>query len=437
MTRAPREPRSAAHFDKPSDVASHIAREAAVIVTGKDVGHAATLAVSVARAAAGTRRVALGDLAGDLAPVYALSGGEDAVGLAECFRDGLSLNDIARPVSDHPNLFVLPAGHGVRTEPSLASAERWTRLIRGFAEAGGLLILVVPESSPVIGVLTAAGAVTLYAGRAAEAPAGVHVAATIGAAVHAVATPSRPGAVRAWHVAAASLLAAAVCGWGAIALIHAANAPDGVVVVAPALRLETERPVGAPGVGAAPGPSRTAPDTVSITERTPENDRARIAPFVVEVVAANTASNANSLLRDATDGRVLPVPTIAVVSVPAGRGQVSRWHKVMFGAWRSEAEALVALEALRKQDVVAVDGGAIVRAPYAVLLVDSASVERARAVMDVWRAKGVTPYALAQDDGTMRVYAGAFETVAQAVTMAAMIRAAGGPSVVAYRTGRP
>jgi hypothetical protein len=57
--------------------------------------------------------------------------------------------------------------------------------------------------------------------------------------------------------------------------------------------------------------------------------------------------------------------------------------------------------------------------------------------MDVWRAKGVVPYALTQDDGTVRVYAGAFETVAQAVTMAAMVRAAGGGPVVAYRTGRP
>ena len=57
--------------------------------------------------------------------------------------------------------------------------------------------------------------------------------------------------------------------------------------------------------------------------------------------------------------------------------------------------------------------------------------------MDVWRAKGVAPYALRQDAGTLRVYAGAFETVAQAITMTALVQAAGGAPVVAYRTGRP
>lgn len=421
-------PLTAAHFDRPADVAEHVASLAAVIVAGPDPAHAATLAVAVARAAAGERRVALGDLAGDLAAIYALAGGEDAPGLAQCFRDGLTMNDIARPAPDIPGLFILPAGDGVRTEPALASAERWTRLIRGFGEAGGLLILVVPERSPLVGVLGDAGAVLLYAGPATSAPRAAPLTATIGAAIPAPPRRPRPDGVRSWQAALAIVAAIAIGGWGAVTFVTAANTPDGIVIVAPTLRL------GADGTGAN---STAETDTVTIIERVRAEDSISLAPFAIEVVASNTASNANSLLRDAEDDGALPAATISVVTVPGGSTRVARWHKVMFGAWRDLKEADSAIAVLRRRGVVGESGGAVVRAPYAVLLADSTSTERARAVADVWRAKGVTPYAMAQDDGTTRLYAGAFETVAQAVTMAAMVRAAGGPAIVAFRTGRP
>ena len=417
---------AAAHFDRPANVAALVATLPAVIVCAEDTDHAATLAIAVARAAATNRRVALGDLAGNLGAIYALAGGEDAPGLAECFRDGLTMNDIARPVPGQPSLFVLPAGAGVRAEPSLASAERWTRLIRGFGEAGGLLVLVVPERSPLIGVLAGAGAQLLYGGAAASAPHGVPLAATIGAARRSEPVTPVPGTVGPWHVVVAGAAAAVIFGWGAVALTNLALSADGAVVLAPALR-----------VGAGDDTATTAPDTVTIIERTDAGDQARLAPFAVEVVAASTASNAFSLLRDAVRKSGLPAPTVTVVAVARGPGRTSRWHKVMFGAWHDVKSADSAVTELRRNGVVAAGGGAVVRVPYAILLADSTAAERARAVMDVWRAKGIEPYALTQDDGTMRVYAGAFETVAQAVTMAAMVRAAGGAAIVAHRTGRP
>ena len=421
-------PQAAAHFDRPADVAAHIASLPAVIVAGPDSGHAATLAVAVARAAAGARRVALGDLAGDLAAIYALAGGEDAPGLAECFRDGLTMNDIARPAPDIQGLFVLPAGEGVRTEPALASAERWARLIRGFSEAGGLLILVVPERSPLVAVLADAGAALLYAGPAASAPRDAPLTATIGAAIPAALRRTHAGGVPAWQTAMAIIAVTALSGWGAVAYVMAANAPDGSVIVSPALRL---------GSGGDSNNAAGGTDTVTIVELTPAADTNNLAPFAIEVVAANTAANANSLLRDAEDDGALPAATISVVTVQGGSARVARWHKVMFGAWRELKDADSAIAVLRRRGTVGESGGSVVRTPYAVLLADSTSAERARAVADVWRAKGVTPYAMKQHNGTTRVYAGAFETVAQAVTMAAMVRAAGGSAVVAYRTGRP
>jgi hypothetical protein len=372
---------------------------------------------------------------GDAAPIYALAGGEDAPGITDCFRDGLPLTEVARPVAEHPSLFVLPSGSRVRTDETLTSSERWGRLVRGFGEAGGLLVLVVQENSRLLMPLGEAGAVLLYGGPADLAPPGIPLTATIGAALPPPAKKPRPGAIPGWQVAAAALGAVAVAGGAAVAWTNASHSPDGAVVVAPALRAEL---AGAPTRGdsvAAP-----APITVDILERTSFADAARARAFVIQLVAANEASNANSLLNDASRDATLPAATVAVVTVRSGTGEgtrVSRWHKVIAGAWQESQAADSALADLRRRGVVRQNEGQVLRAPYGVLLADSASTERARAVMDVWRAKGVVPYSLTQDDGTVRVYAGAFETVAQAATMTAMVQAAGGSPIVAYRTGRP
>jgi hypothetical protein len=422
-------PPGAPHFDRPADVAAHITSDGAVIVAGPDPQHAASLAVAIGRAASATRRVAIGDLVGGLAAVYALAGGEDAPGLAECFRDGLSLNEIARPVPDHDGLFILPAGAVADATAPLRALERWSRLIGGFGEAGGLLVLVCASDSPIIGTLTAAGAGLLFAGDERGVPPGARLVATIGATLRpSAARPAVREGVPGWLVAAAAAVAIGVAGWAATAWTRAANAPDGIVVIAPATTIATVTDT-ALGGGAA--------DTIAIDERTPAADQRELAPFAVEVIATNTAANANSVLDDDVRAAGLPAATVSVVAVPAGASRVARWHKVMYGAWRSAAAADTALATARRKGVVSRDGGSVVRAPFAVLLADSASPERARAVMDVWRAKGVAPYALGQDNGLMRVYAGAFETVAQAVTMTAMIHAAGGAAIVAYRTGRP
>ena len=435
MTRAPR-PSSAAHFDRPADVAAHIASHAAVVVAAADPQHAAQFAVAIAKSASAGRRVALADLVGDLGAVYALAGGEDAAGLTECFRDNLALSEVARPVEGNTSLFVLPAGSNVRFEQSVLDPERWARLIRGFGEAGGLLIAVCADSSPVLRTLGEAGAHLIYAGGHASAPAGVPLLATVGAVLAPpprTRVPGAPGTMPGWVVAVATVLAVILAGAGANAWVRHTNAPDGQVLLKPARRVgDGARDPAAPGV---PGVPAVA-DTVSLVEQLTPEDSAAAAEFAVEVVAANTASNANSLLADAQKKGTRPAATISIIPVRSGVSRTARWHKVMFGAWRSARSADSALRVLRDDGVVRRDAGAVIRAPFGLLLAEGASPERARAVMDVWRAKGVAPYALAQEDGTVRVYAGAFETVAQAVTMAAMVREAGGVPIVAYRTGR-
>lgn len=424
-------PRTPAAFDNPADIAAHVSDWAAVVVTGPEPEQAARGAVAIAIAASESRRVAIGDLAGDLQPIYALAGGEDAPGLADSFRDGRGLNEIARPVPGNPSLFVLPSGDGVQDEPALGAHDRWTRLIRGFGEAGGLLVLVAPRTSPLLAVLGAAGAGLVLADRPRAAPPGIPLIAVL--------PPVRRRGRGWWRIgngrevaagiAVGILGAAAVAGSGTGMLwIRARNAPDGIVTLRPRAQ---ER---VPEESAA---AVATTDTVTIAERLAPVDSALLAPFAVEVVAASSAANANSLVQDrAADGR-LPAMTITVVAVRSGAQRATKWHKLTVGAWHDARTADSALEAMRKRRLVARDGGVVVKAPYAILLADSASRAQARAVIEVWRAKGLTPYALTQDDGTVRVYAGAFETVAQGVTMAAVVHGAGGTPMVAFRTGRP
>lgn len=424
MTAAPPQ---AADFESAGDVAAHVADAAAIVVAGLDGDTVARTAVGIALAACATRRVAIGDLTGNAAAVYALAGGEDAPGLAESFRDGIGLNEIARPVPGNDSLFVLPAGEGVRGEPALQSPERWDRLIGGFGEAGGLLVLVARPDAPVIAVLGTSGAGLVWVGRARGIPGGITLAATVGA----VRRRSRPWwrlgrgpEMALWKAALLVAIAVASSGLAGILWIRTRHRPDGTVT----LRERIPAPVARANANA---------DTVSIVERLGPVDAAARAPYAIEVMAASTASYANSWLQEHANDAGRFAATIAVVAMRNGSQRTSTWHKVMVGAWHDAAAADSAIAVMRRKRIVAGEAGAVVSAPYAMLLADSASHERARAVMDVWRAKGLVPYALTQDDGSVRVYAGAFVSVAEGITMAAMVHTAGGTPIVAIRTGRP
>ena len=137
-------------------IAPQLEQNASIVVLGENTQLAAAVAVGIARAECARRHVALGDLVGDSAPLYALAGGEDAMGLADCLRDGLPLNDIARPVPECPSLFVLPAGTPPVATEFVLGHERWAKLVKGFAQAGALLVLVAPLDAPGLDSLVAA-----------------------------------------------------------------------------------------------------------------------------------------------------------------------------------------------------------------------------------------------------------------------------------------
>ena len=411
-------------------IAPLLEQNASIVVLAENTQLAAAVAVGIARAECIRRHVALGDLVGDSAPLYALAGGEDAMGLADCLRDGLPLNDIARPVAEFPSLFVLPAGTPPVATEFVLGHERWAKLVKGFAQAGALLVLVAPLDAPGLDALVAATdgvvAVDTPPTRVKRFP----VLATVDTpepmvAVEAAALPTSPAR---WIIAAALvLLLAGGAGWVVMhrQRLSGAGTTPGVVAASPGAR-------SAP-VAVSPAPTTSLPiDTVRIGAVVNPADSAMASRFAVEVVAANTFAGANSVLRNDGELSSFPAPTISPVQLGGG----TLWYKAVVGAWRVRGGADSLLAALRASNVVRSENGLVVRVPYALLLADSVARDMVAHEIDVWRGRGISAYALLQEDGSARLYAGAFETAAQAAPLAASVRDAGTVPVVAYRTGR-
>jgi hypothetical protein len=94
------------------------------------------------------------------------------------------------------------------------------------------------------------------------------------------------------------------------------------------------------------------------------------------------------------------------------------------------------LRSLRERGVLENDMGIVVKLPYTLVLQPEVSQETAATVVKAYVARDLPAYALLQDDGTARIYAGAFDTPEHAALLAASVRAAGIEPTVAYRMGR-
>jgi hypothetical protein len=155
----------------------------------------------------------------------------------------------------------------------------------------------------------------------------------------------------------------------------------------------------------------------------------------VEILAANTAEGANfELVRH---GGMMPAATISIV--PIGDSEAI-WYKVVAGALSDSAQAERLLASLRRRRIIPDSAGTVVRVPFA-LRVDSvpaqaAAVSKSSEKVHGYAARGLAVYALAQTDGSMRLYAGAFESPQQSSLAATALRVAGLTPVLEYRTGR-
>lgn len=427
-----------------------------VLVLGDEPRRTALAALGIARAQARHRRVALGDLLGDAEPIQQLLNGGDPHGLADSFVYGVSLNKIAHPVPQYGELYVLPSGSEVPAYEDIFTNARWKRLAAGFKETGALLVVAAPASAAhVADVVGLADGAVLVGG--AE-PLGVEGGKVLGriaaepdqpadvpiAAPRAAPSPSHPAPEpepdfpppppRRWWMRIASsrgamfgiglTLVLVVLGvWFATRPLASGHDP---------FWLRRQRG-GATPTGPRPALDSLGNDTSAgraANLLAPANlaDSAAAAPYAVVIARFNTLSGAQAWLQSQAKG--LPSPTFVPVRI-----QSETWYAALVGSYATRAEADSLLAVLSAQGLSRADSNNIVRAPFA-FLVDSVGADAVPGLLKYFADRGQPVYALRQPNGSARLYAGAFESPAQASLYVDAIRTSGLRPVLVYRIGR-
>jgi hypothetical protein len=420
--------RPVAWEDAGRQIAPILGSYSAVVVTSSDPLAAAHVALGLARAEATRRRVVLGDLVGDLAPLVSLLSDDDPHGISDTILYGVSINKVARAVKDVDNLFIAPSGSEQVVSGEVFASGRWKRLADAFHSSGGLLLLVASSDSPGLGALIdqVDGAVVVRDSSIPGAPSSL-ILARVASPTKTLKVPfirevelpplkSVRGRVHPMPVAA-----------GILAVVLA-----GAVV----FRMLGEREK-APSAIAVPKVARVATlaDTTFVGLPGNPADSASAAAFAVELLVANTPEGANFVVRK--DRSALPSATVA--PIPIGEERTT-WYKVIAGAYTRRSEADSLLLALRSSKVLTDSAGSVLRVPLA-LLVDSVEsqgglTDAVAAAVGKYAAQGVSVYPLLQNDGGARLYTGAFERPQDAAELLKTLRGAGLQPVLVYRTGR-
>jgi hypothetical protein len=171
-----------------------------------------------------------------------------------------------------------------------------------------------------------------------------------------------------------------------------------------------------------------APDTMPPEELNP-GDTARAAAFAVELALVDEPA-ARRLYRNRP-----PNLLSATIAPVAGDSVLS--YRVASGAFTRRSTAANMLTELRTGGTLAATGGVVMRLPYAVQLESGVPRDSLRAVLNRFRARDISAYALAQPNGSSHIYVGAFATPNEARALLADLQAAGVPAALAVRIGRP
>ena len=434
----------------------------AIVVVGSDRDATAETALGIARIQAVHRRVALGDLLGEAAPIQVLVQGDDPHGLVDSFLYGVSLSKVARQVPDAGELFVMPTGIGPVYYDELFANPRWRRLVAGFREVGALLVLVAPANAPRVHELISATDGVVIVGdevppqvsvaqalawvrprRGAAPPAGtaeasptVRDASATPSAVPAVARSTGPSSrLVAAVVGIAVLLALSYWGISSYSRRSAerrAIADSAAAVAAARVRMtdsiaRVRRDSIARDSLARLAAGGALADSFPIFSPANPNDSAAAVGYSILLSKYNTKSGAILDLF----GRFARLPASTY-----GMESPSRFFLLLAGAFPSRTSAESLLVRLRAQGILARDFGSVERYPLA-FLVDSAVTPRETpGRLTRYHARGLPVYGLRQANGTVRLYYGAFANAEQASLAVPQVREAGMRPLLVYRIGR-
>jgi hypothetical protein len=420
---------------------------------------ASAMAWSVARAAATLgRRTLLVDCFVDAPRLHTVVGAANDEGIVDAFEYGASLTHIAQRQRE-PDLFFVPAGTFASDPSALMANRRWSRLAAGFRHEGALLLLYTPSAAlpfiiaetdaalvlapdgydfdrdaagglveaaqsgrPVVVVVPGAGAAMgpgprASASRTAETaepaePAGPAADAAPTAPVEA--SGSRP-AIRRTRPPFRGLDAVS----GPPPRTRRAVVYSGVLVVAAVLALVAVRPewvLPAAPEEEAVAPIRTARRTGSL-------------PWMVQVSAWEGLARA---FAEVDTLRAHGVPSV-ITPLWIARRIVYRVHA---GPLADKSAADWLLDSLRSSRRADPAGSIAVQVPLSFHF-DSTAMDRDRAtaLRDSLRTGGVSAFLLAQWDGRVHLYAGAFESRDETALLDSLLHTLGRAGHLGVRVG--
>ncbi len=412
-----------------SRVAGALDGASAVVVLGHDPIATASVALGIGRAQAAHRRVAVGDLIGDVPPIRELVTDDDPHGLTDAFLYGVSLNRIGRQIDAAGNLHVLPSGSDQVVQEEILRNDRWRRLASGFREVDALLLVAAPAAVPgVEGLVRMLDGVVLVGDAVSPVPT-ARVFAEVSSATRR--SPPRP-AVRGSASPAARprrrwiLPAAGVAVIAAIAAVLGRNYLTRPQPAATALRRDSAAASDSL-VAASPAIDSSPPLVVADPA-----DSAYASRFAVQIAMVDTEDGA--ALRVRSGGGDFPAGTYAPVSRGTDRGT---WYKVVTGAYLDRTRADQLLAFLRQRGLVPQGWGTVIRAPLALQITTAPSEAQAAPIIADFQSRSVPVYGLLQRDGSVRVYAGAFETPDEAALFKSALKSTKNiDATLAYRVGR-
>lgn len=396
----------------------------AAVVTSADELAAAHVALGIGLAEAEHRRVAVGDLVGEVDPLQSLVSGDDPHGISDSFTYGVSLNRIARAVDTTGNLFVMPSGTGSVADPAIFRNSRWQRLANGFREVGALLLLVAPADAPGLKeLIDQTDGVVLVGATPLDLAPYLNVLARVPAPLEGGgrAAARRPAPV--WRIAAYLIALVAVIGAALYFRLGRGTPP----------RSAASRFRRGAGAAVAP-PVRPAPaaaETIAVAPPANPADSGMAAAYAVELAAWNAPDDA----RQALDLNRARLPAATISPVPIGPSRET-YYKVIAGAYADRLHAEALLDQLRRARVVQDALGTVVRTPYA-LVIDSGPASAAAALLAKYASLRQPLYELTQPDGRVKLYGGAFERPEDSATLMATLRGARLAPTLVYRTGSP
>lgn len=441
----------------------------AILVTGRDPIAAARAALGIGRAQSRTRRVAIGDLVGEVEPLQRLVTGDDPHGIVDSFLYGVSLNKIARQVDESGTLFVMPSGTEPVVTADIMRNERWSRLAAGFREVGALLVLVASSdaegvhelASMLDGVVVVGDATSVLSVPRNSVLAHVdapHSAPPVPELIEtAVALPERkpvatmkpsPVMLPAQDVVEKRVLTpfpernvrkqGLIAGAVVVALAAAAYAYSRFTAptppaagVAPTTSAVNVSDSAAGAASALPAEKSAQLDSATAMRIANPQDSLKAAAFGVVIVATN--DEAQALARWADLGLKLPAGTVTMVRI---RGERGRFFQMQAGAYGKARQADSLLGALRASGKLKADAGRVVATPYGLVLESRVSRRAAQNVADGYGQRQIAAYPLLQTDGSATIFVGAFESPEQAIPLMAELKAKGVVSTLHYRTGR-